>query len=271
MVSEFGSMVAGNWSPIILGHRGARGLAPENTIEGFQCAAGMGLRAAELDVHLTRDGHLVVIHDHSVDRTTDGSGRIETFSLEEIQNLDAASEWEGRYGRCLIPTLEQVLENFGDRFDWEIEIKIDDMTVDAKETVAIAAQTIREFGLERRATIMSFSDLAIKFAQTNAPDISRGFITSSDPLAAVGVATEVGCSRIGLHQSLLSPEVVRAVRLTDMALHGWQGNSDDEMRRLSKARVDGFSSDRPDIAIHWMRQNGFEPDLVGEVESNHDI
>jgi len=249
------------WKPLILGHRGARGLAPENTLPAFQVAADLGLPAAELDVHLTADGHLVVIHDHTVDRTTDGTGRVDRMTLAQLRALDAAARWRPAFRGAVIPTLDEVLDRFGARFMWEIELKVDDET-DAPALVRAAAACAARHGPTDRLTLTSFSPGALAAARAIAPELARGIIASTAPFVALGHALDLGCATIALHQSLLAPDVVARVRASGIALRGWQGNTPEELERLSAASVDGFSSDRPDVALAWLRERGHHPPLA---------
>lgn len=94
----------------IYGHRGAAGTFPENTMISFQEAAQLGADGIELDVHMSKDGELIVIHDETVDRTTNGTGYVRGLTYPQIRKLDASYKFKGKYGKCLIPTLDEVLE-----------------------------------------------------------------------------------------------------------------------------------------------------------------
>ena len=244
------------WKPLILGHRGARGLAPENTLPGFAVADEMGLPAAELDVHQTKDGRIVVIHDHTVDRTTDGTGRVESLSFDEVRALDAADEWKPDFRGVVIPTLEEVFEGYGKRFLWQVEFKVDDDTPDLPGLVKKTVGIINDFGIGERVTFTSFAPHAVEETRRQAPDIERGLISGNEAFGTIKRAQELGCSTVCLHQSLLEPDVVSAVREANLFLAGWQGNSYEEMDRLYAARADGFSSDKPDIALAWLKEHG---------------
>ena len=251
-----------SWRPKIVGHRGARNLAPENTMPGFKLAAEMNLASAELDVHLTADGHVVVIHDHTVDRTTNGSGRVDELTLEEIRELDAAASWNGAFPHTSIPTLDEVMTEYGKRFDWEIELKVDDRT-DVPALIHRSAEIIERHGATENAILTSFCVNTVEQARNLRPDFRRGLITSENPLGLLDLAVELGCIMFAVHQAALDAQVGAAIRECGLWLSGWQGNSAEELTRLHDARVDGFSSDRPDIALEWLRDKGVEPMLRG--------
>ena len=109
--------------PVIFAHRGASALAPENTIAAFDLALEHHADAVELDVQLTADGHLVVIHDKSVARTTGGVGNVNTMHLEEIKALDAGSSFDARFRGEPVPTLEEVFERYGGKLYINVELK----------------------------------------------------------------------------------------------------------------------------------------------------
>ena len=112
---------------LIYGHRGAQGEAPEGTIPGFRHALALGLDAVEFDVQLTADHQLVVIHDATVDRTTDGHGPVSSFSLEHLQQLDARAQFPDWPEPCRVPTLAETLEVGGGMSHLLVEIKRDDV------------------------------------------------------------------------------------------------------------------------------------------------
>src|SRR5262245_36831232 len=108
---------------LVVGHRGASGRAPENTLASFEQAIAIGVDAIELDVHLSRDGHLVVIHDQNLARTTNGRGLVHEHRLAELQALDAGSWFDAAFAGERIPAFEEVLERIGRRVPLQIEIK----------------------------------------------------------------------------------------------------------------------------------------------------
>lgn len=227
---------------------------------GFQLAAEMNLASAELDVHLTVDGHVVVIHDHTVNRTTNGSGRVDELTLEEIRKLDAAATWNGAFPHTPIPTLDEVMTAYGKRFDWEIELKVDDRT-DVPALIHRSAEIIERHGAIDNAILTSFSADAVAQARTLRPGFRRGLITSENPLGLLDLAVELGCVMFAVHQAALDATIGDAIRERGLWLSGWQGNTAEELARLYDARVDGFSSDRPDVALEWLRERGIEPVL----------
>ena len=131
---------------LVFGHRGARAYAPQNTIPAFELAVQQGAQGIELDVHRSRDGQLVILHNFDVDETTDGSGRITEKTLAEIKALDAGSKFAPEFAGTPIPTLDEVFEAVGKRLFVNVEIKSESVETDGVEQVV--AECIRRHAME---------------------------------------------------------------------------------------------------------------------------
>jgi glycerophosphoryl diester phosphodiesterase len=252
-----------DWTPQIVGHRGARGLAPENTLPAFQVAADLRLPRAELDVRLSSDGCIVVIHDATVDKTTNGSGRVDDMKLGEIQAFDAAVHWSPRFAGTNIPTLDEVFERFAQTFHWQVELKVDDRT-DIERLAHTTIDCIREHRIER-VTLTGSSLEAHRYAGTYAPDTSRGRIVGGEADTLHGRLREsvaAGCDTVCVKRALLSADVVDFAHELGLFVVGWTGNKPKELTDLQAAHVDAVSSDSPEIALAWMRDNDIRPTLT---------
>jgi glycerophosphoryl diester phosphodiesterase len=180
----------------LFGHRGAAGEAPENTMGGFAHALRAGMRAFELDIHLSRDNQLVVIHDATLDRTTDGSGWVSDRSAEELASLNAAHQfpdWQEGEG---IPTLEQVLAEYHTGIKrWKLEIK-----KEAGERLQVLCQLlldqIERFDLSSRVTVTSFDPSALEIMQRLASHLPLALINSPMHPEDLDLAKSLGCSEI---------------------------------------------------------------------------
>lgn len=145
---------------LVLAHRGASGYAPENTLEAFRLAVEQGADGFELDVHFSRDGHLVVIHDETVDRTTNGKGRVWDLTLEELQTLDACAGKDA-YKGARIPTLAQVLELIqGTGLICNIEIKTDNIFYPGIEQAVL--DLVKRMDLENQIIYSSFNHFTLR-------------------------------------------------------------------------------------------------------------
>src|SRR5262245_49041180 len=150
--------------PILVAHRGASGLAPENTLPAFELAYSLGIRWMELDVRLTRDGFPVVIHDGTVDRTTGGSGPVAELPLAEIRKLDAA---RGLYQSARVPLLTEALGSLPDDTRWLVELKPEEYR--SVELVEAALEAVEEAACGGRARLISFQPSLLGLARERAP------------------------------------------------------------------------------------------------------
>ncbi|HKO32265.1 MAG TPA: glycerophosphodiester phosphodiesterase family protein, partial [Candidatus Limnocylindria bacterium] len=163
---------------LVVAHRGASAQAPENTMESFRLGAEAGADAIELDVHLTRDGHLAVIHDDTVDRTTNGSGAVVSFTLKNLRKLDAGARFTADDGSApfagrglTIPTLEEVLDWLPDDLGLVVEIKA--RAAVPKVVEALRDQPVRKDG---RANVISFDEAAIDEAHALDAELPTGYL-----------------------------------------------------------------------------------------------
>ncbi len=157
----------------IIGHRGAKGEAPENTVAGFRHAQSLGLAGVEFDVRMAADGVLVVIHDATVDRTTDGSGDVSALTAAELAELDARGTCPGWPDRVGVPTLADALDVISTFTTIQFEIKPD--TPERLETITAGVlREIHERGIERRSIVTSFDPGAIEIVQRLAPGSGTG-------------------------------------------------------------------------------------------------
>lgn len=236
----------------LFGHRGARGEAPENTLAGFRHARALGLDAFELDVRLSADEQLVVMHDALVDRTTDGAGPVASLSAAELARLDARAEHPGWPAPVGVPTLAEVLAAIPDAARWELEIKSD--APDRLERICrLLAATVRRHGLGERATVTSFDPVALELTAAAAPELPRAFIAAYDSAASLETARSLGCARACIPLATGSAAMVRAAHAAGMETTGWLGNTPDGVRTLVGWGVDHITTDYPTMALEALR------------------
>ncbi len=172
-----------------VGHRGAKGHAPENTLSSFVIAAEMGVNVIETDVHLSKDGELVLIHDHTVQRTTDGHGYVKDMTLAELKKLDAGSWYGARFAGERIPTLDELLAWARDRVAVAIEIKNGPIYYPGIAEKIIAALYCHD--MTRRAILISFDHRVVREAKALASEVLTGILyvgRLADPVAAAHAA-----------------------------------------------------------------------------------
>ncbi len=252
--------MAREWHPYIVGHRGARGVAPENTLPAFQVAANLRLPRVELDVRLTADYQPIVIHNATVDETTNGTGRVDELTLAEIKEFDGAVRWAPSFPDTTIPSLDEVFTAFGNAFHYHVELKIDEQA-DIERLVHCVVSTIRLSGIEH-ATLTSTSNAALQFSARCCPDSPRGKIITGNERAAdddIDDALVFGCTTVCISRSLLEERTIEFARRCGLFVVGWTANTPEELDEMRIADVDAVSTDRPDIAIDWMGRHGIRP------------
>lgn len=255
---------ASQGGPVVLAHRGWRGLYPENTMLSFRKAAGLPIDGLEIDIHQTKDGVLVVCHDETVDRTTNGNGRIQDHTLAELQQLDAGYRFTPDGGQTfpfrgqgiVIPTLAEIFETFPNLW-----INID-MKQETPSLVQDFAHLIRQHNVAHRLCVGSFSNKTVADFRRVCPEVAR---TASHAETVRWYAlSKLRLDRFywGRGQVLQIPEVdedsglrlvtprsVRAAHRNNIAVHVWTVNEPADMQRLLDMGVDGLISDFPDRVL----------------------
>ncbi len=243
---------------LIIGHRGARHEAPENTIPGFRYAVDIGLKAVEFDVQLTGDGHLVVIHDTTVDRTTDGNGPVSSFTLAELQGLNARDEFPDRPEPCRIPTLAEVLDIVEGLSYLLIEIKRD-QPKRLERLVPLVIAEVRKRDLTRRVTISSFDPVALDIALETARETPRMLNGAWREPGLRTRAIAASCTDVDFDALETGQDHVDWARSEGMGIVGWPCNAGEDLDRLLAYGVDGVGSDRPALIqqLCWERGIAF--------------
>jgi glycerophosphoryl diester phosphodiesterase len=243
-------MRLGRWHgerPLNIAHRGASGHAPQNTMAAFLLAAEMGADGIELDVHLSADGELVVIHNHTVDQTTDGHGPVSVLSLDELQRLDAGSWFDPRYAGERIPTLRQVFEGVGQRLLINVEIKVapGHHPPDLEREVV---HLIEEKGMADRVLVSSFSPRSLRRVQRLNRHILLGVLYSR-PVFLPSMLRWLGLSYDALHPPypLVNARTIALARRQRKQVNVWTVNDATEMRHMRDLGVDGIITNYPDV------------------------
>lgn len=216
---------------LTIGHRGIKGVEPENTLRSFVAAQRAGLDVIELDLHLSKDGALVVMHDPDVDRTTDGTGAIADKTLAELRSLDA-----GQGER--VPVFEEVLDTVGSPLQAEIK--------DVAAARALAA-VIQERNLVDRVEVSSFHDEAVAEIARLVPGIRTALIASRYGTDVVDRAVKAGARTVCLNIRRLTLETVELARKADLRIIGWVVNSQSQLRLVRALELDGATTDYPEI------------------------
>ncbi|WP_100639502.1 glycerophosphodiester phosphodiesterase [Marinobacter salexigens] len=229
---------------IVYGHRGAKGEAPENTLPGFRHAHRQGVRHFELDIVLSKDGKPVLVHDLTIDRTTDQKGEVAQYTAAELAAMDArrnTSPWPERAG---IPSLEDLLETFDDLEHLQLEVKTDSR---ARLNVLCNRLTeiIQHRNLYQTAAITSADTWFLKEIRRRNKRIRTGLVTERRFPRPLGLATRLGCDYLCINWKLCSPELVENARRKEMHVSCWTVNRIQDMLRLEAMGVDSVITDYP--------------------------
>ncbi len=216
--------------PLNIGHRGVKGYEPENTLISFQKALELNADGIELDVHLCQSGELIVIHDFTVDRTTNGTGAISDLTLTQIKKLRINNHLE-------IPTLDEVLALFNKNHLINIELK---GTNTAELVCACIQRHVQENKLDYSNFIVSsFQRNELARMKSNNPKIPLGILTEASVQQAIEWAEEFGATAIHPHFSLLTTE-------KGYQIYTWTVNDLQDIQRVKQFGVDGIITDFPD-------------------------
>lgn len=235
---------------LIYGHRGAKGEAPENTLAGFQQCLKHGVRRCELDLHLSRDGELMVIHDPTLKRTTGRRGKISEHDAAELTSYDARLVGPDWVQACPIPRLAELFEKCPFEH-WQLEVK-SASRIRAARTVLAIRELAQCFELLDKITVTSSSRQVLRALKQLAPDLSRGLVAEYAWLDPLKVARHYGCDLLALNWTLCTPE--RMLKSQQQGLHVsvWTVNEPALMRRLADFGVDSLITDFPGLAVRTL-------------------
>jgi glycerophosphoryl diester phosphodiesterase len=224
--------------PYVVGHRGAAKLRPENTLVGFQYAIDLGCDYVECDVQLTRDNHLVVIHDDSVDRTTNGTGLVSDLTLAEIRQLDAG---EGHQ----IPTFQELLDLLRGKVMVLCELK-------GSFTPEATARAVINNKMQDQIIFTSFHFGRIARIRQIDPVLQTGAIFGQPTADALEQAVALGAISVGIHYQAMTIEFVEKARRLGLNLRAWNPDEEADIQRMIDLDPTGVSSNRPDIVLRLL-------------------
>ena len=233
---------------LILAHRGAWGYRPENTIEAFSLAAEMGADGVELDVHLSADGHVMVLHDSKIDRTSNGQGVVTDYTLEELKQFDFGYHYNNdkRTG-VKIPTLDEVYALLAPTgMIVNVEIK------SADPAVVVACDRIaKEYGMEDKVIYSSFDHHQLARVKEIAPDAFIAPLYGFNMLNPWNYCTDIGAKASHPHMNQIEriPDYVQKCHEKGIRVHPWTANAEKDIAFLLEAGVDAIITNYPDIAL----------------------
>lgn len=243
--------------PIILAHRGDQSHAPENTLPSFSQAIQKGADGVELDAKLTSDGHIIVIHDSTVDRTTNGSGKIPTFSLEEIRRLDAGAWFNEKFAGTKVPLLEEVFETVGK--DKLINIELTNYSTPRDGLTEKVCELIKKHNNQRQVIFSSFFASNLKIAKQALPEVPRGLLAVPGFLGlwARSFGFMFGdYQALHPHISSTSREQMQRAHRLKRRVYVWTANTPEEVNQLKDWGADGIFTDDPATALRALGRGG---------------
>ena len=251
---ELGAAWRGKYPITVTAHRGFSGENPENTLAAFHAAIAAGADMVELDVHLTRDNELVVIHDDTLERTTDGKGNVADKTLAELKALDAGFRFNPRFAGERIPTLTEVLDITRGRILVNIELKKGKnfpytMEQLADRTLAV----VEKAGMMDQVLFSSFDPAAVDRIRARNPRLPIAVITQK-PWAT---PEEAGGGKLypAINSSFknLNEKNVRLARTAGLQVHAWTVNTPADMEKVISLGVDGIITNHPDSLIDLLK------------------
>ncbi len=248
--------------PLVIAHQGGDGVWPGNTMFAFQNAAMLGVDVLEMDAHITKDGIIVLMHDETVDRTTEGTGDIESMTLAELKQLDAGYDWSPDGGKTLpfrgqgvtIPTMEEVFQAFP-------EMR---MTIEIKKTNASMSKPfcklIRKYDMQGKVLIASFHDERLQEFRVECPEVATSSAKNETTAFVLLTKVFLGSMYSPKFYSLQVPEesggitvmteaFIQASHARNLAVEVWTINDPEQMQLFMDWGVDGIMTDRPDLMM----------------------
>ena len=229
--------------PLNIAHRGASSLAPENTLESFKKAIELKCDGIELDVHMTKDNQLVVIHDEFLDRTTNGTGSVRNLTLNEIKKLDAGSHFSNKFKDSKIPTLKEALEIK----QWEPGIEKNVITM------------IQNYNYEKKTIITSFNPMSVLKCKEICKDIKTGllvFFLQNNPLdMKKKLKIDYLCMDVN-YIKLLSQNNIDTLKKNNLKILTFTVDRKDDMAYMIKHKVDGIITNKPQL-LNLFKYNPF--------------
>lgn len=221
----------------LIGHRGAAFYEPENTLRSIRKAIKLGVNAVEIDVHLSKDKKLVIIHDNKVDRTTNGKGYVKYLNFKALRKLDAG---EGEQ----IPTLQEVIDLFADKVELFIELK-------GLGTARHVVKALSENKIEDRVYVISFWHGIVKKVKEINKKIKTGILFVGCPLNANTLIRGVNADALAINYKYINKKLVEDAHKENLKVFVWNIDDKEEIRPIAKLGVDGIGSNKPDILVDY--------------------
>lgn len=238
--------------PLIIAHRGNSSVAPENTLPAFESAVLAGADMIEIDVQVCEDGIGIVIHDATVDRTTDGAGPVAALRSTEVRHLDAGSWFAPAYAGTALPVFADVVDLLLRHPDTALLLELKgDWPLEPTNRLLTE---VDEAGVADRVLAQGFSVAMLRTLQEAAPDLRRGLLISEFDESTLTLAADLGVVALNPPATLVieRPDVLTAIHDAGLEAHVWTPNTAELWAPLVEAGVDGIITDRPDRLVGWL-------------------
>jgi glycerophosphoryl diester phosphodiesterase len=233
----------------IFAHRGSAGTRPENTMISFLEAERLGADGIELDVQMTKDNHLVVIHDELVNRTTNGKGRVEDFTLKDLQKLDAGSWFSRKYRNERIPTLKEVMDWIKST-DLSLNIELKNGLVQYDRLEERVIEMVKQYRLLERVIVSSFNHYSIEKIHELNPWIEGAVLFMEGLYKPWEYARKVGARGIHPRWRVVLPDMIIGAKKANIAIRPFTVNQEKQMRTFITAACTAIITDRPEKALN---------------------
>lgn len=232
---------------IVMAHRGFSSKAPENTMSAFIQALEAGAEGIELDVHLTGDGEVVVIHDHTLERTTSGSGPVSEMTLAEVQRFDAGAWFSQEFSGEKVPSLREVLEL----------VKEHNVLLNVETKAALGYEQLNdkvallldEYALWEKTIISSFNHYALVHMKQIRPQARTGILYNCGLVNPWDYAKSIGAAALHPHHLTIIPELVQAAQQHGLMVNVWTVDEEADIQRAAAAGVDAIITNVPDRVL----------------------
>lgn len=235
----------------VFAHRGAKMVAPENTLPAFEQAIALGAQGIELDVQCSKDGVLVVMHNFTVDETTSGKGRVVDLTAAELSKLDAGSHFNAKFANVGVPTLEEVLAVITGDLKLNIEVKTQD-PMGGREVEPLV-ELIQKHNLYDQVIVSSFNPITLLKLRHTDPQVALGLLYWGQELPAflreIWLSPILRPEAFHPHHTLIDEEYMVWANAVPAAVNTWTVNDPDEARRLAALGVDTIITDVPDVIL----------------------
>ena len=235
---------------MVIAHRGASSYAPENTCAAFDLALHMGGRHIELDVDATSDGHIVVIHDDTVDRTTNGTGQVTSYTLAALRELDAGAWFGATFAGQRIPLFEEVLTRYQGRAHVHTELKGHSTYLSQR-----TADLIRQHEMGDQVTITSFQKVRLEEIRAYAPELPTGWLLMEVSDMIVAQAHAMGVTQICPRANTVTPVLVERLHAAGFVVRAWGVSTEELMQQVVQAGADGMTVNFPDKLIAYLQSH----------------